>query len=250
MPACHFRKLLEREDDQLPIVANHRRIVMSSHDNPRHSQLRPGSDIDDLPSLASFANDFRRTGDKALAVRRGEQDPLVSLGRKQVHYTDAVREVDHQSHRFAKATPAGELVCGKREEASIFGRQQDLVGCLGVERKGCAVAFLEFQRLCCIERDMALHRAHPATLRHDDGDRLALDHRLERDILGWGSFGNQGAALADFGLRAVRDAERGEILLELGLLARGTFDQQHKSFALLGELVAFGLDLEFLKAAQ
>jgi hypothetical protein len=88
-----------------------------------------------------------------------------------------------------------------------------------MEEETRPVAFLELHRLGGGEVDMAPHRPDPAALRHDHGDRLALDHRFERDVAGRARFLDGGAAAAKLGLRAHSGREGRQGLLEFRALA-------------------------------
>src|SRR3546814_3492931 len=55
---------------------------------------------------------------------------------------------------------------------------------------------------------MAFHSPDPAALRHDDGDRLALDHRFQGDFARRAGFLDSRAAAAKLGFRSVAVAKR------------------------------------------
>jgi hypothetical protein len=115
-----------------------------------------------------------------------------------------VRQVDHEAHGLAHAAPAGKVRGRERVEAAVVAEEQDLVGRLGVEGEAGAVAVLELE--LAVEGEVALHRADPAHLRADDGDGLALDHRLERHLGHLGGFGE------------LREAGAARVVLAEGLL--------------------------------
>ena len=99
--------------------------------------------------------------------------------------------------------------------------------------------------------DLAFHRADPALLRHDDGQRLALDHRLGEigdDDVGRGF--ETGAPPAELGVGAeflfdVADFDRDHLPL---LLFAGEQRLDRRFF--LAELILFLAQRHFLEAAQ
>src|SRR5436305_15245943 len=81
-----------------------------------------------------------------------------------------------------------------------------------------------------LERYVPLHRADPAALRQDDGDRLALDHRRPVDFArGRDRLDPRAAIVAELLL------QRGEVALEAGALAARAFEQPGQLLAVLGE---------------
>ena len=97
---------------------------------------------------------------------------------------------------------------------------------------------------------MALHRTHPAALRHDDRNRLALNHRFQRNFPRGGGFFHQSPALAEQRLRAITITQGRQIFLQPRALALWAFQQLHKPFALGEQLIALALDFHFFQAAQ
>jgi hypothetical protein len=70
---------------------------------------------------------------------------LLPSRRQQTHDIDIGWQIDHQADRLTKATPTRQLVGGQRVKPAILGKQQDLVGCFGMQDKGRAIAFLVFE---------------------------------------------------------------------------------------------------------
>src|SRR3546814_11922574 len=97
---------------------------------------------------------------------------------------------------------------------------------------------------------MAFHSPDPAALRHDDGDRLALDHRFQGDFARRAGFLDSRAAAAKLGFRSVAVAKRRQVLLEAVALAGRRLDQLLKLGPFLEELVPLAPDLHFLQLAQ
>src|SRR3546814_5003614 len=92
---------------------------------------------------------------------------------------------------------------------------------------------------------MALHRANPAALRHDDGDRLALDHRLQRNVARRAGLLDQRAAFAQRSFRAVAVANLREIALQARALAGLAAAQLLQVAALLLQRVLLAAQLHF-----
>ncbi len=113
-----------------------------------------------------------------------------------------------------------------------------------------AVALLELGRIRARQIGMPLHRANPAALRQDDGDRFALDHRFKRNFARRRGFGDQRAARAQRGFRAIAVADLGQIALHPRALARVAGEQGLQLGLFLLQPVAFFFDLHFLKAPQ
>src|SRR3546814_12180891 len=81
-----------------------------------------------------------------------------------------------------------------------------------MEEETGTVSFLELHRLGIGEIDMAFHSPDPAALRHDDGDRLALDHRFQGAFARRAGFLDSRAAAAKLGFRSVAVAKRRRVL--------------------------------------
>ena len=105
-----------------------------------------------------------------------------------------------------------------------------------MKNEGRTVAFLEL--VFRLEVLMALHRANPAILRTDDGDRLALHQNfrgVDIDIRRLGAIGTARVNLGEHGLHIADFA--GDALPLQGLVAN-----QRGQLLLLGDqLLAFGL---------
>ena len=165
-------------------------------------------------------------------------------------HADRPVEVDHRAHRLAKPAPARQFVGSERVKTPIFRREQQFVRRLRVEGEGGAVPFLELQRIGGGKVDMPLHRADPAALRQDDGDRLALDHRLQRDIACRRRFLDTRPPRAQRRIRAVAIADLLQVALHPPLLLGGIGEQPFQLGPLLVELVALAADFELLQPPQ
>src|SRR6187401_733725 len=147
------------------------------------------------------------------------------------------------------AAPARQLRCLDGVEAPVGGEHQQLRGRLGEERELVLVVLLERDVRQVLE--VTAQRAHPALLRHHDGDRLA-DHRrfFDRSLVVLGRLGEIGAPLADRRLAAVLLAQlldlRGD---RLPLLLLG-LHQLFERLLLDAELLVFLADLHLLELAQ
>lgn len=97
---------------------------------------------------------------------------------------------------------------------------------------------------------MPLHSANPAALRQDDGDRLALDHRLQRNVARRRGFLDRRSPRPQRRFRPVAVAHLLQVTLHPPLLLGRIGEQRLQLAALLVELVALAADLEFLQPAQ
>ena len=73
---------------------------------------------------------------------------------------DVLRQINHQPHGLTHAPATGQSAGLQRVEAPVRSKQQNLVGCLGVEDKPRAVPILELQFAAKV--DMARHSADPS----------------------------------------------------------------------------------------
>src|SRR5947209_5611551 len=108
-----------------------------------------------------------------------------------------------------------------------------------------SIAFAPFQLSDLVECQMTLHRADPATLRKDDGDRLLLDHRGPVDFAAWGDLVDPGPAVV---AEPVLDSRK--VLLEAGPLPLRALDQLDEFVPLLGKRFTLAADFHFLELAQ
>src|SRR4051794_26649357 len=91
------------------------------------------------------------------------------------------------------------------------------------------VAFAPFEVRHLLERQMALHRADPAALGEDDGDRLLLDHCRPVDLARRCNFLEpRPAIVTEFVL------QRSKVPFKPRALPPWTFDQLRQLLALFG----------------
>src|SRR5262249_8966837 len=148
----------------------------------------------------------------SLCARQEEFAPaLVAEGGNQVVL---LVEVNEQTHRLAVTAPARQFRRIERIESAVGGEQQALRGGLGRERK--AKCILGLEREPAQSGDRALEGTDPAFLRHDDGDRLALDQRLlDGRLVMLGRLRKASTALAKLGLRPELLAHRLDLFGDL-----------------------------------
>ena len=154
-------------------------------------------------------------------------------------------EVDKQSHRLAEAPRARQLVAGQRVNPPVRREQRQPVRRLRVEVNERLIALAPFELGNLVEREVTLHRAYPAALRQDHGNRLLLDHRRPVDLARRRHFLDSGPP---FVAELVLDP--GQILLQPGALPLRTFDQPAELLAFLDQCVALAADLHLLELAQ
>ena len=215
---------------------------------PRHHHLRIALEVDDLPPLACFGEQFVGGRTEALARVRHQQQALLRLVDDQRHDMRAGIDIQRIAHRFAKAARAGQLVRADREEPPLVGRQQQLVGSLRMDHEGRTIAFLVFEIL--IQRQMSLCTADPALLRQDHRYRLLLDHRVHAEFDRGRRFPNAGAAGPQCRVFAIFLAQRIEIALQARALACWRAKQLFQFVLFLEQIVLFLAKLHFLKLAQ
>ena len=84
---------------------------------------------------------------------------------------------------------------------------------------------------------MALHCPDPAAARHDDRDRLSLDHRFQRNFARGARFLNACSAAAERRFGAIAKPQRRKVLFETGPLPRGRVDQLAQFFAFADQFI-------------
>ncbi len=143
---CHFRQLIERENQQFAVLANDCQAVMAFADARAKQRLVRQLDIHHLFALAGIGDDLALGNRETITDPRYQQQSALGImleGRDDigviVHFND-------HANRFAMAATAGQLVAANREELAIGGEQDDLV--MAVRREGDfqLVAFLEGER--------------------------------------------------------------------------------------------------------
>jgi len=112
------------------------------------------------------------------------------------------------------------------------------------------VALLELERIGRSQIAMAAHRPDPAAFGQNDGDRFALDHRLQRDVPCGSGFLHQCTAVAKGRVGAVALAQRGNVALQLGPLALRAFDQLLQIFLLRHQIGMFAAQFHLFQLAQ
>ena len=243
-----MRQLLEIEDHQLAIVADHGDVIVRRVDHPRHRQPGIALQIDHLPALAGFGQQVVGRRAEALAGIGGQQQPLA--GPVDDHRDDLGAGIDIQrvAHRFAETARAGQLVRPQREEPALVGRQQQLVGGLRVQHIGGAVAFLVLEFL--VQRQVPLGAAHPALLRQDHRDRFLLDHRVHAEFDCGGGFLDRRPAAAQRGIGAVFLAQGAQLALQPRTLARGAGKQFLEPVLFLEQFVLLAAQFHLFQLAQ
>src|SRR5215204_5582409 len=247
LAADHFRQLLDGKKQELAVLADDRDVVAGGLDRDREPRL--AVDAHDIAAFAGVGDRVVGRDDEAAPFRAREQQlhaGPVGDGRDDV---GAVVEIDHEADRIAEAAPAGQLRGLDREHFAVRSDDEELCGRLGEERDLEPVVALELDAGKI--GDVALQGADPALLRHDDGDRLALDHRLgEIDLGGVRRILEGGAAAPE---RRVRP----EGLLHLadlpgdGLPLRGRRGEELLDLLLLlRQLLELALQLHLLELAQ
>ena len=146
------------------------------------------------------------------------------------------------------AAAARQLVAAEGIETAVGGENHQLVGGFRVEHELAPVAFLVFQ-LGGIG-DVALVGPDPAFFRGDDGDRLLLDHRLQRHQ-------HNRRRLADSGPPGAQGSLRRELFLGIGNFpgyrlppAVLVANQAAQAFAFLGQFGVLVSDFLFLQLAE
>ena len=162
LSASHFGEFGERKDDQLAIVADCRDAVMACRNRADDGKFRAWAKVYDLPPFAGLGNQIGNLGHKPAPVGRRQQQFGFRARRQQLHDANVAAQIDHQSHRLAKAAPAGELVCRERVKPPIRCCDKDFIGRLGMDGKGRAIAFLELGGFGTGKVGMPLQRADPA----------------------------------------------------------------------------------------
>ena len=132
LAAGHLRHLLDREDQELAVLADDRDVVALGL---RGRPLFAGaSTFRTLLALAGVGGPSSGRHDEAAPVRADDEQlraGLVGEGRDEV---GALLQVDHQADRIAEAAAAGKLRGVEREEAAVRRDHEDLRGGLGEER--------------------------------------------------------------------------------------------------------------------
>ena len=175
---------MQREYQHLAVLAHGDDVIAAD----RAAKQRIA--VQHLLAGPGLGQNIGRTHDKAIPGLGRDQIPPAIPPREHVDHRRIIGQVDHQAQGLAHAAPAGQVVGRQRIEAAVGAKDHQLVGGLGMQRHEGAVAVLELD--LGIQGLVALHGADPAHLRQDDGDRLALDHRVHVDL-------GHGARLADFG---------------------------------------------------
>ena len=146
------------------------------------------------------------------------------------------------------AAAAGQLVAAEGIETAVGGKNHQLVGGFRVEHKLASVAFLVLQ-LGGIG-DVALVGPNPAFFRGDDGDRLLLDHRVERHQ-------HRRRRLADPGPPGAQGGVCRNPFLYFGDFSGNHFPpailvakKRAQAFAFLGQLGVLVADLLFFQLAE
>src|SRR5271166_3813676 len=174
LAARHFVELGDREYEQLAVLADDSDVVARGGDGERGRRL--AADVEHGTALAGRRRKLVLADDEAVAVG-GDNEPLRA-GRIRPDGDDrsALIDVGHEADRLALPAAARQF-CGVEGEYLAVARQNEKFRRrLGEERGLQAVVTLE---ACGREvGDLASERADPALLRDDNGQRLALDHRL------------------------------------------------------------------------
>ena len=147
LAARHLRHLVEREEEELPVLAEGRHHVAARGDAEPHLLRRV--DRHHLLALAGIGEDLGLRHDEAPPLGRGdEQLPLRIVDEDRDHVLGRVH-VDHQPDRLAVAAAARQLVALERVEAPAGRGDEDLVGGLRRERELERVVALEGERRRC-----------------------------------------------------------------------------------------------------
>mmetsp|Transcript_1062 Transcript_1062/g.2079 ORF Transcript_1062/g.2079 Transcript_1062/m.2079 type:complete len:217 (+) Transcript_1062:925-1575(+) len=117
-----------------------------------------------------------------------------------------------------------------------------------MDRETRPVAVTEFHLLRQVH--VALHRANPAHLRADDGNRLALDHGFKRDFFDAAGLGKLRAPRAAFGLGPESLADLAQFFRDAIPLQRLFGQQVIERGAFFHQAIALGLKLHLLQTPQ
>ncbi len=205
--------------------------------------------IHHLLTLAGIGDRFILGHYEAIAFMRYKQKLglwIVNEGRQDILI---ILHINEDTDRFAMAAPARKRVRTNGEELATCREEQQLVSCLSMESQLELIAFLECQRREISH--MALHRAQPALFRHNNCNRLTLDHRLMNvfEIMAW-RVGKGAAALAKFGFRAKLLTDSFDFRADLLPLARARSKQAFQIGLFSSKTIEFFANLKFFKLAQ
>ena len=242
----HFRQLVQREDQHLAVFTDHSHGI--AFDRLHDQQADAVLDVQNLFAGPRLRHNISLGHDKAVARRRCDQQFAVGIVDQDIHNLGFVRQIDHQAERFAHPATTGQVGGGNGIETPVRRSHQQFVGGLRVEDKARAVAIFELQLAGQI--DVAGHRADPAHLRTDHGDWFALDHRFDRNLFGFGSFGQHGATCAARIAFAKRLFGFAQLFRDAGPLKVFAGQQVFQSGALFHQAIPFGDQLHLFETAQ
>ena len=223
-------------------------MIVFCRDLTHHLEDGAAFGVDHLATLAGFGDQLiHLRHETAPAGCREQQPPPLARGHDGDDRIAAI-DIHHGSDRLAKSSRAGQLVRAQRVETPAGRGDQQLVGRLRLEALRKLVAFLVFHAGNIVA--MALHRTDPAALGDDHGQRLALDHGLQRHLDGCVSLFQPGAPRAQRRILGIVLAQLGNVLLQPRALPGGAFEQLHQPVTFLGQHVALALQLHLLQLAQ
>src|SRR5262249_26217138 len=246
-PARHLWNLVEREDHHLSVLADRRDEFALHH---RHRTRRVGRrDVERLFALARIGEAFVLGNDEAAALRACKEELTPALVAENSHDIGLLLEIDEKTDRLAMTAATRKLRRIESIESPVAGEHQAPRRGLGRKR--------EFRPVVCLERDArqiadrAPQRTDPALLRHDHGDRFALDECfLDRRLIVFRCFRERGAALAQRRLGRKLRAYRLDLLGDLFPLFLFGADELLERLALGAQLLVLPFDLDFLELAQ
>ena len=112
---CHFRHLVQREDQQFPVLADDGDVI--AFGGHAAGQLFSGSEVEDLLAGAAFRGKLGAGNDEAPGRAGGEEVVAGAVGDEEVEDTILVGQVDEEANGLAVAAAARQV--GRLDRKSV-----------------------------------------------------------------------------------------------------------------------------------